>query len=151
MKEKTNVKIIYVIVIFAIGILTYAGVSYNSYQTTIPSDVVKQYYELALSGKYDEALSLWTDDCNPNDDICAKATPISGENIHERWTKQINKYKDIIVNIESEKINKNQASVFVNTKTDRGIKSQTIYKLFNVNGNWKIYTYTSPVFEKANE
>jgi hypothetical protein len=115
-----------------------------------PSATVTKYYELALDGQIDQALRLWTD-CSSDSAGCVKSTAVSGKDPHQEWTELINKYRDTIVKIESEKIDTNQASVLINLENARGTKDRIIYKLVKNNGEWKIYTYSTPTFEEIED
>lgn len=132
------------------GCLMMAGKAVKvSVETLSPSEIITTYYNLALEGKIDEAMTLWTNQCVPSNGVCANSILVSGEDTHREWTKIISESKPEFKGIEYEKINGESASVLVYVKYQNGIKSQTIYKLVKQKETWKIQTISSPALEEA--
>lgn len=134
--------------IFTATVVIFSALSTDLKSTDCPSEVLRNYYELALHGKVNEALEVWLD-CDLNNGECPNSVPVSGEETRERWTKQINKYKDKIVRIESETIENDFASVLVSLESENGTKTRRIYKFVRVKESWKIFTFSSPALEEA--
>ena len=107
-----------------------------------PSSIVRNYYELALQGEIEKALSLWTEGNT-------HAEPVNGKDVHKEGTQLIYDMKAQIVAIESEKIVGEKAKVIVKVKYSEKFTDKEVYILIKRNGEWKINSHSGVAFEEA--